>query len=131
MLNVQVSSTRLPSSAIQSKRAGSNICCVVAVLMADPNWNRGFYYDGLPPHTGMKLARREFRTRGLEMQTSVLIYDFNQKLQQSHTVLDQNGSNDSAAEDAHLYQPLLSQHPHPTHHPPSLNTFHQYYAPTS
>lgn len=30
-----------------------------AVLMADPNWNHGFYYDGLPPHTGMKLARRE------------------------------------------------------------------------
>lgn len=30
-----------------------------SVLMADPNWNRGFYYDGLPPHTGMKLARRE------------------------------------------------------------------------
>src|ERR1700712_1134763 len=28
--------------------------------MADPNWNRGFYYDGLPPHTGMKLARRTF-----------------------------------------------------------------------
>lgn len=28
------------------------------VLMADPNWNKGFYYDGLPPHTGMKLARR-------------------------------------------------------------------------
>lgn len=28
------------------------------VLMADPNWNRGFYYEGLPPHTGMKLARR-------------------------------------------------------------------------
>lgn len=27
--------------------------------MADPNWNNGFYYDGLPPHTGMKLARRE------------------------------------------------------------------------
>lgn len=27
--------------------------------MADPNWNSGFYYDGLPPHTGMKLARRE------------------------------------------------------------------------
>lgn len=26
--------------------------------MADPNWNRGFYYDSLPPHTGMKLARR-------------------------------------------------------------------------
>ena len=30
----------------------------LAVLMADPNWNKGFYYDGLPPHTGMKLARR-------------------------------------------------------------------------
>lgn len=26
--------------------------------MADPNWNNGFYYDGLPPHTGMKLARQ-------------------------------------------------------------------------
>jgi homoserine O-acetyltransferase len=30
-----------------------------SVLMADPNWNRGFYYDGVPPHTGMKLARRK------------------------------------------------------------------------
>ena len=30
----------------------------IAVLMADPNWNNGFYYDGLPPHAGMKLARR-------------------------------------------------------------------------
>ena len=29
------------------------------VLMADPNWNNGFYYDGLPPHIGMKLARRK------------------------------------------------------------------------
>jgi homoserine O-acetyltransferase len=28
--------------------------------MADPNWNKGFYYDGLPPHTGMKLARRKY-----------------------------------------------------------------------
>lgn len=27
------------------------------VLMSDPNWNRGFYYDGIPPHIGMKLAR--------------------------------------------------------------------------
>lgn len=27
------------------------------VLMADPNWKRGFYYDGIPPHVGMKLAR--------------------------------------------------------------------------
>ncbi|KAG8936538.1 hypothetical protein FRC02_001504 [Tulasnella sp. 418] len=29
-----------------------------SVLMADPNWNKGFYYDGSPPHTGMKLARQ-------------------------------------------------------------------------
>ncbi|KAL8694126.1 MAG: hypothetical protein Q9218_001179 [Villophora microphyllina] len=27
------------------------------VLMMDPNWSRGFYYDGIPPHVGMKLAR--------------------------------------------------------------------------
>ena len=27
------------------------------VLMMDPNWARGFYYDGVPPHSGMKLAR--------------------------------------------------------------------------
>lgn len=30
-----------------------------SVLMSDPNWNRGFYYDGVPPHAGMKLARRK------------------------------------------------------------------------
>ncbi|KAG8907012.1 hypothetical protein FRB99_005532 [Tulasnella sp. 403] len=29
-----------------------------SVLMADPNWNKGFYYDKAPPHTGMKLARQ-------------------------------------------------------------------------
>ncbi|KAI0311441.1 homoserine acetyltransferase [Amylostereum chailletii] len=29
-----------------------------SVLMADPNWNNGFYYEGLPPHTGLKLARQ-------------------------------------------------------------------------
>lgn len=27
------------------------------VLMMDPNWNRGFYYDKVPPHNGMKMAR--------------------------------------------------------------------------
>ena len=27
------------------------------VLMVDPNWSRGFYYDRVPPHAGMKLAR--------------------------------------------------------------------------
>ncbi|KAK5944824.1 Serine O-succinyltransferase [Knufia obscura] len=26
-------------------------------LMMDPKWNRGFYYDSVPPHMGMKLAR--------------------------------------------------------------------------
>lgn len=26
--------------------------------MNDPKWNRGFYYDGPPPKTGMKLARQ-------------------------------------------------------------------------
>ncbi|GEQ71268.1 hypothetical protein JCM33374_g4949 [Metschnikowia sp. JCM 33374] len=25
--------------------------------MSDPNWNRGFYYEKVPPHIGMKLAR--------------------------------------------------------------------------
>ena len=28
------------------------------IIMADPNWNRGFYYDGILPHHGMKLARQ-------------------------------------------------------------------------
>ena len=28
------------------------------ILMADPHWNRGFYYDSVPPHHGMKLARQ-------------------------------------------------------------------------
>lgn len=27
------------------------------VLMMDPKWNRGFYYEMIPPHSGMKLAR--------------------------------------------------------------------------
>ncbi|EPS37917.1 hypothetical protein H072_8469 [Dactylellina haptotyla CBS 200.50] len=27
------------------------------VLMSDPNWSRGHYYDSIPPHVGMKLAR--------------------------------------------------------------------------
>ncbi|CCH40875.1 Homoserine O-acetyltransferase [Wickerhamomyces ciferrii] len=27
------------------------------VLMSDPNWKRGFYYDSIPPHVGMKLSR--------------------------------------------------------------------------
>ncbi|KAG5291873.1 homoserine O-acetyltransferase [Histoplasma ohiense] len=28
------------------------------VLMMDPRWARGFYYDAVPPHAGMKLARQ-------------------------------------------------------------------------
>ncbi|KAK6463766.1 Alpha/Beta hydrolase protein [Scheffersomyces coipomensis] len=31
--------------------------CQRQVLMSDPNWKRGFYYDSVPPHVGMKLAR--------------------------------------------------------------------------
>lgn len=31
--------------------------CQRQVLMSDSNWNRGFYYNGIPPHVGMKLAR--------------------------------------------------------------------------
>lgn len=27
------------------------------ILMMDPNWSRGFYHDGVPPHSGMKLAQ--------------------------------------------------------------------------
>jgi homoserine O-acetyltransferase len=27
------------------------------VLMMDPNWARGYYYEHIPPHAGMKLAR--------------------------------------------------------------------------
>ncbi|KAI9815617.1 MAG: hypothetical protein M1826_001985 [Phylliscum demangeonii] len=27
------------------------------VLMMDPHWARGYYYAGIPPHAGMKLAR--------------------------------------------------------------------------
>ncbi|EEB09127.1 homoserine O-acetyltransferase [Schizosaccharomyces japonicus yFS275] len=27
------------------------------ILMNDPHWNHGFYYNGVPPHVGMKLAR--------------------------------------------------------------------------
>ncbi|ODV58021.1 homoserine O-acetyltransferase family protein [Ascoidea rubescens DSM 1968] len=32
--------------------------CQRQVLMNDPNWNRGFYYDLIPPHVGMKLSRQ-------------------------------------------------------------------------
>ena len=27
------------------------------ILMMDPNWSRGYYYNSTPPHAGMKLAR--------------------------------------------------------------------------
>ena len=50
-----------------AQRSGTLLPCIstrsfviaLAVLMADPNWNNGFYYDGLPPHIGLKLARRK------------------------------------------------------------------------
>lgn len=38
---------------------GRKLINYTTVLMADPNWNKGYYYGGVPPHTGMKLARRE------------------------------------------------------------------------
>ncbi|KAI9137646.1 Alpha/Beta hydrolase protein, partial [Paraphysoderma sedebokerense] len=28
------------------------------ILMSDPNWKKGYYYDSIPPHVGMKLARQ-------------------------------------------------------------------------
>ncbi|CAG8501303.1 8852_t:CDS:2 [Funneliformis caledonium] len=61
------------------------------VLMADPNWNKGFYYNSIPPHIGMKLAReiatisyrsgpeweqRFGRKRQREEQTPALCPDF-------------------------------------------------------
>ncbi|KAI7858332.1 homoserine O-acetyltransferase [Circinella umbellata] len=61
------------------------------VLMADPNWNKGFYYNGVPPHVGMKLSReiatisyrsgpewelRFGRKRAQENQTPALCPDF-------------------------------------------------------
>ncbi|KAI9490238.1 homoserine O-acetyltransferase [Zychaea mexicana] len=61
------------------------------VLMADPNWNKGFYYNGVPPHVGMKLSReiatisyrsgpewelRFGRKRAQESQTPALCPDF-------------------------------------------------------
>jgi homoserine acetyltransferase len=30
---------------------------LIKVLMGDPHWNRGEYYNSVPPHAGMKLAR--------------------------------------------------------------------------
>ena len=41
--------------------------------MADPNWNEGFYYDGSPPHTGLKLARRELPNPSLRSVTGRLL----------------------------------------------------------
>nr|CAG8434924.1 9480_t:CDS:2 [Entrophospora candida] len=61
------------------------------VLMSDPNWNKGFYYNSIPPHVGMKLAReiatisyrsgpeweqRFGRKRSKEDQTPALCPDF-------------------------------------------------------
>lgn len=48
--------------------------------MADPNWNSGFYYDSLPPHTGMKLARRRYQNPINTPILPVLITLFLQRL---------------------------------------------------
>jgi hypothetical protein len=56
--------------------------------MADPNWKNGFYYDGLPPHTGMKLARREFVA-----PTAQAFADTSQKSLPSHIDPVPNGTN--------------------------------------
>jgi homoserine acetyltransferase len=61
---------------------------VVTVLMADPNWKRGFYYGDVPPHTGMKLARRESSSLCRRTGWKGCF----QKSPRSPTVLDQNGS---------------------------------------
>ncbi|KWU44916.1 homoserine acetyltransferase [Rhodotorula sp. JG-1b] len=50
---VSISGTARSSPASMAMRYAQR-----SVLMADPNWNRGFYYEDLPPHTGMKLARQ-------------------------------------------------------------------------
>ncbi|BGP22700.1 Serine O-succinyltransferase [Rhodotorula toruloides] len=50
---VSISGTARSSPASMAMRFAQR-----SVLMADPNWKRGFYYDDLPPHTGMKLARQ-------------------------------------------------------------------------
>ncbi|BGP37760.1 Serine O-succinyltransferase [Rhodotorula kratochvilovae] len=50
---VSISGTARSSPASMAMRYAQR-----SVLMADPNWKRGFYYDDLPPHTGMKLARQ-------------------------------------------------------------------------
>jgi homoserine acetyltransferase len=68
------------------------------VLMADPNWNNGFYYDGLPPHAGMKLARRALFSFALSFPLFHLITFFfyirgnEQRLPPSHTALVRNGT---------------------------------------
>jgi homoserine acetyltransferase len=59
------------------------------VLMADPNWNGGFYYDHIPPHTGLKLARRKLTLFLILRRVS----DFSlKKLQQSPTALGRSGT---------------------------------------
>lgn len=69
--------------------------------MADPNWKRGFYYDDMPPHTGMKLARRE--SCGLEHIKKRPLHRLMpanlQKSRQLPTARGQNGSSDLLDED--------------------------------
>ncbi|CAE6486147.1 unnamed protein product, partial [Rhizoctonia solani] len=56
---VSISGTaRSSPGSIAMRYAQRSASSDMSVLMADPNWNNGSYYDGLPPHTGMKLARQ-------------------------------------------------------------------------
>ena len=32
-----------------------NSCNLLLALMMDPNWNKGYYYDSVLPHIGMKV----------------------------------------------------------------------------
>ncbi|TIB31766.1 hypothetical protein E3P86_03270 [Wallemia ichthyophaga] len=50
---ISISGTARSGSTAVAMRFAQRSC-----LMSDPNWNRGFYYDGMPPHTGMKMARQ-------------------------------------------------------------------------
>ena len=79
-------------------------CFFTLVLMADPNWNKGFYYNNVPPHIGMKVGINETQEMyGILMDRS----SWHVKLLQSVTDLDLNG-NYGLVENEHN----LTLHPH-------------------
>lgn len=120
------------------------------VLMADPNWNRGFYYPNeknpnrIPPHVGMKLAREiatvtyrsgpewesRFGTERLDDEKSpVLCPDF-----LIETYLDHQGEKFSLEYDANSFLYIsktmdlfnLSQSHYERSHKRRLQTKHDY-----